>query len=63
MEGVVAIHGANFVVHIVSGILDKLTGEARNVSSKRHHSIANKSLHLLVGAAESKLVKRIDQEA
>ena len=32
MEGVVAIQGANVVVHIVSGVLDELTREARNVS-------------------------------
>ena len=32
MESVVAIQGANVVVHIVSGVLDELTGEPRNNS-------------------------------
>jgi hypothetical protein len=40
IEGVYAIQTAKVVVHIVSGVLDELNGEARDVSSSLNHSIA-----------------------
>ena len=62
MESVVAIQGTNVVVHIVSSILDKLIRVSRNVSFMRHYSVAYKYLYFFVRAAESNLVKSIDQE-
>ena len=62
MESVVAIQGTNVVVQIVSSILDKLTRVARNVRLMRQYSVAYKSLYFFVRAAESNLVKSIDQE-
>lgn len=63
MEYVVVIQGVNVVVHIVSCILYELTRASRNVSFIRYHSTVNKYLHLLVAAAEFKLMKSIDRKA
>ena len=58
----IAIQASYVVVNIICNILNELRSVVGYITSLIHSGILSKSLHFLIGTAESEAVKGVDKE-